>query len=126
MVIRRGEIWWADLDDPRGSEPGYRRPILSEPGYRRPILIVSSDRVNLSGLQTVIAVAISSRIDRVPTRHHLPLPARVTGLPHDSVAFIASVEQVNKDSLRDRNSILPRSLMSTVGKVLADVLDIDP
>lgn len=114
-MIRRGEIWWADLDDPRGSEPGYRRPVL----------IVSGDALNASGLRTVIAIAISSRTDRPLTRHHLPLAAHVSGLPRDSVAFVASLEQVNKEALRDRVSMLPRSLMATVGRMLADVLDLD-
>ncbi len=52
MVIRRGEIWWAMLPSPIGSEPGYRRPVL----------IVQSDDFNQSRIATVIAVVITSNI----------------------------------------------------------------
>ncbi|NIQ59110.1 MAG: type II toxin-antitoxin system PemK/MazF family toxin, partial [Gammaproteobacteria bacterium] len=48
MVVRRGEVWWAELDEPRGSEPGYRRPVL----------IVQADAFNRSRLRTVLAVVL--------------------------------------------------------------------
>ncbi len=50
MVIQRGEIWWATLPEPVGSEPGYRRPVL----------IVQSDDFNRSRIATVIGVVITS------------------------------------------------------------------
>ncbi|HDH03028.1 MAG TPA: type II toxin-antitoxin system PemK/MazF family toxin, partial [Actinobacteria bacterium] len=44
MVIRRGDVWWADLTDPAGSGPGFRRPVL----------VVQSDQFNRSAIGTVI------------------------------------------------------------------------
>ena len=52
MVIRRGEIWWATLPTPSGSEPGYRRPVL----------ILQSDEFNRSRIGTVIGVVLTSNI----------------------------------------------------------------
>ena len=52
MVIERREIWWADLEEPRGSEPGYRRPIL----------VVQADAFSRSRLRTVLAVVLSSNL----------------------------------------------------------------
>jgi mRNA interferase MazF len=53
MVIRRGEIWWASLPAPSGSEPGYRRPVL----------ILQSDDFNRSCIATVIGVVLTSNIN---------------------------------------------------------------
>ncbi|NEQ88707.1 MAG: type II toxin-antitoxin system PemK/MazF family toxin [Moorea sp. SIO2I5] len=46
----RGEIWWANLPDPKGFEPGYRRPVL----------IIQDDLFNQSPINTVIVVIITS------------------------------------------------------------------
>ncbi len=48
--MQRGEIWWATLREPFGSEPGFRRPVL----------IVQDDAFNRSRIQTVIAIAITT------------------------------------------------------------------
>ena len=50
MVIAQGEVWWAELGDPAGSEPGYRRPIV----------IVQGDAFNASSLRTVVCVVLTS------------------------------------------------------------------
>ena len=52
MVIKRGEIWWAELPDPIGSEPRYRRPLV----------IIQSNEFNDSNIGTVIAAVITSNI----------------------------------------------------------------
>ena len=52
MVIKRGEIWWAELPEPSGSEPGYRRPLV----------IIQSNEFNSSNISTVIAAIITSNI----------------------------------------------------------------
>jgi mRNA interferase MazF len=50
--MKRGERWWVSLPALKGSEPGYRRPVL----------IVQSDSFNQSAIQTVIAAAITSHL----------------------------------------------------------------
>ena len=86
MVVRRGEIWWASLDEPRGSEPGYRRPVV----------IVQSDDFNRSRIQTVIAVVISSNLNLARAPGNVFLQAQHTGLPRDSVANVSQLITVDK------------------------------
>ena len=51
-MIQRGEIWWADLPEPAGSEPGYRRPFA----------ILQADSFNQSRIQTVLGVTLTSNL----------------------------------------------------------------
>ena len=51
-MIQRGDIWWADLPEPIGSEPGYRRPFV----------IVQADAFNQSRIRTVLGVALTSNL----------------------------------------------------------------
>jgi mRNA interferase MazF len=84
--VRRGEIWWVSLDEPRGSEPGYRRPVV----------IVQSDDFNRSRIQTVIAAVISSNLNLARAPGNVFLRARNTGLPKDSVANVSQLITVDK------------------------------
>ncbi len=49
--MKRGEIWWASMGEPRGSEPGYRRPV-----------VVSTNEFNRSLIQTVIVSVVTSNL----------------------------------------------------------------
>jgi mRNA interferase MazF len=92
MVVRRGEIWWASLDEPRGSEPGYRRPVV----------IVQSDDFNRSRIQTVIAAVISSNLNLARAPGNVFLHAQHTGLPRDSVANVSQLITVDKNFLDEQ------------------------
>jgi mRNA interferase MazF len=91
MVIGRGEIWWASLPEPQGSEPGYRRPVV----------IIQSDRFNRSQINTVIAVTISSNLRLAQAPGNVLLPHRVSGLAKDSVANVSQVITVDKSFLSE-------------------------
>ena len=108
MVIRRGEIWWADLPEPVGSEPGYRRPVL----------VIQSDDFNRSRIATVIAVVITSNIRLAQAPGNVFLPARQTKLSQNSVANISQVLTVDKDFLTERVNMLPVYLFEQVEKGL--------
>jgi mRNA interferase MazF len=86
-VIRRGDVWWADLD----GAPGARS--------RRPVLVVSSDAFNRSQISTVVAVAVSSDLRLVDAPGNVPLPAAESGLPADSVINVADVITITKSDL---------------------------
>ena len=73
--IQRGEIWWADLPEPRRSEPAYRRPVL----------VVQADSFNRSRIQTVIVAVITGNTELADAPGNVLLPANSTGLPRDSV-----------------------------------------
>jgi mRNA interferase MazF len=89
VVIERGQVWWADLGEPDGSEAGHNRPVL----------IVQSDAFNRSRLQTVIAVVLSTNARLVDAPGNVWLPARTTGLPRDSVANVSQVITVDRTFL---------------------------
>ena len=90
-------MWWANLPDPVGSGPGYRRPVV----------IVQADPFNASRIRTVIVAAISSssRIKAAPG--NIQLPARNSGLPRDSVINVTQLLAVDKDLLLQRVGHLP-------------------
>lgn len=114
MVVARGEIWWADLDEPRGSEPGHRRPIL----------VVQADAFNRSRLRTVIGVALSTNSRLLDAPGNVLLPVGRTGLPRDSVANVSQILTLDKDYLVDRAGRIPMKLMARVATGMRLVLDL--
>ena len=95
--MRRGEIWWASLPAPRGSEPGYRRPIV----------VVQSDRFNESRIGTVIVAVLTSNLRLAAAPGNIRLDRNETGLPRDSVLNLSRVLTVDKSFLTERAGILP-------------------
>ena len=112
MVIERGEVWWADLGEPDGSEPGYRRPVV----------IVQSDAFNRSRLRTVIAVVLMTNVRLVEAPGNVLLPAKATGLPKDSVANVSQVITVDRDFLLEHAGRIRGQLLKDVDKGLRLVL----
>jgi mRNA interferase MazF len=90
--MERGEIWWATLAEPNGSEPGYRRPVL----------IIQSDDFNRSRIRTLIAVVLTSNVLLAAAPGNVMLRARATGLPKDSVANVSQMVTLDKEQLTDR------------------------
>src|SRR3972149_6243957 len=86
MVIERGEIWWASIPKPRGSGPGYSRPLL----------IVQSDDFNRSRISTVIAVVVTSNTQLAAAPGNVLLSRKSAGLPKESVANVSQLITVDK------------------------------
>ena len=86
-MIRRGDIWWAEVDQLPGSEG------------RRPVLIVSADAFNRSQIPSVCAVSISSDLRLVDAPGNVALPARESALPTSSVINVAELVTVPKSAL---------------------------
>jgi len=103
-VIRRGEIWWASLPAPSGSEPGYRRPIL----------VLQSDDFNRSRIATVIGIILTSNIKLAPVPGNVLLPGQRTGLPKDSVANVSQIITIDKSFLTERVGLLADNLLKQV------------
>ena len=112
MVIERGEVWWADLDEPTGSEPGYRRPIL----------VVQSDAFNRSRLQTTIAVVLTSNLRLIDAPGNVLVPKHQSGLPRDSVANVSQVVTLDRDVLTERAGKLAPRVLAAVDAGLKLVL----
>jgi mRNA interferase MazF len=112
--VKRGEIWWADLDEPRASEPGGRRPVL----------IVQDDLLTGSRLATVMVVPLTTNLVRARAMGNVLLGSGDSGLPKDSVALVCQVLTVDKDFLTELVGALPRRAMQAVDLGLRLALDL--
>ncbi len=99
MVISQGEIWWADLPLPKGSGPGFRRPVV----------VVQSDSLNRSSIATVIGVPLTSNLKWALAPGNVHLSARLTGLPKNSVANVSQIVTIDKDLMTERAGRLSRA-----------------
>ncbi len=114
MVIRRGEIYWVDLGQPRGSRPARMRPVL----------VVQSDPYNASRLATVLAVVVTSNTALAAMPGNVFLPSASTGLPRDSVVNVTAMVTLDKDDLEDPVGDVPAPLMREVDEGLRRVLSL--
>jgi mRNA interferase MazF len=113
-VIQRGEIWWATLPEPLGSEPGYRRPVI----------VVQSNDFNRSRIATVIAVVVTSNIKLAHAPGNVFLSCKVTGLPRDSVANVSQVITIDKGFLTEAVGSIPQGLLKQIEDGLRLVLEL--
>ncbi len=104
MVIRRGEIWWADLDEPQGSEPGFRGPLL----------IVQADAFNQSRIPTTIGVVLTSNLRLLDAPGNVLLAKRASGLAKDSVANVSQIVTVDQAVLSERAGRISGDLLAAV------------
>jgi mRNA interferase MazF len=104
MVISQGEIWWADLPEPVGSGPGYRRPVV----------VVQGEAFNRSRIATVVCVPLTSNIEWADAPGNVLLPARSTGLPRDSVANVSQLVTLDRAILAERAGRLSRKQLDLV------------
>ena len=103
-MISQGEVWWADLADPAGSEPGYRRPVV----------VVQCDSFNRSRLATVVCVALTSNLRWADAPGNVLLTAASTGLPKDSVANVSQIVTLDRASLIERSGVLSDQKLESV------------
>ncbi|HEY2115504.1 MAG TPA: type II toxin-antitoxin system PemK/MazF family toxin, partial [Candidatus Angelobacter sp.] len=79
--MTRGEIWWADLPNLRGSEPGFRRPVL----------VIQANSFNQSEIRTVIVAVLTGNLRLAEAPGNVLLPARISGLPRDSAVNVSQL-----------------------------------
>lgn len=91
MRVRRGDIWFADLGEPIGSEPGYVRPVL----------VVQDNRFTDSNLATVVVIALTSRLGYGRYPGNVALSAKESGLEKDSVINVTQIVTVDKAQLTE-------------------------
>lgn len=104
MVIAQGEIWWADLPDPTGSGPGFRRPVI----------VVQGDALNRSHIATAVCVPLTSNLKWADAPGNVYLPARLTGLPKDSVANVSQIISLDRELLTERAGKLSRAKIDLI------------
>lgn len=89
MVIHQGEIYWVELDEPTGSEPGYSHPHI----------IVQNNVFNASKINTVIVCALTSNIKRAQAPGNVLLEQGEGDLPKQSVVLVSQIFTVDKSQL---------------------------
>jgi mRNA interferase MazF len=104
MVISQGEVWWADLDEPVGSAPGFRRPVV----------VVQSDSFNRSRIATVVCVPLTSNLHWADAPGNVLLTAAVSRLPKDSVANVSQPLTVDRGLLTELVGKLPDSKLELI------------
>ena len=106
-MIKRGELYYADLSPVVGSEQGGVRPVL----------VVQNDVGNKHS-PTVIAAAVTSKLDKARLPTHIELSKESFGLTHDSVVLLEQIRTLDKRRLKERIGSLPPNLMKRVDLAL--------
>ena len=107
MTIKRGELYYADLSPVVGSEQGGVRPVL----------VVQNDVGNKYS-PTVIAAAVTSKINKAKLPTHIELPSNSYGLAKDSVILLEQIRTLDKRRLKERIGELSESTMTRVDRAI--------
>jgi len=112
--MQRGEVWWADLNDPHASEPGFRRPVA----------IVQADAFNRSRIQTIVCVVLTSNLRLADAPGNVVIPKSESGLPKDSVANVSQIVTIDRSSLTERAGKLKSRLRERIDRGIRLVLEL--
>ena len=107
MTSKRGELYYADLSPVVGSEQGGVRPVL----------VVQNDVGNKYS-PTVIAAAVTSKINKAKLPTHIELPSSSYGLQRDSVILLEQIRTLDKRRLKERIGELNEITMNQVDKAI--------
>src|SRR5215204_1400441 len=114
MVIERGQIWWADLGEPRGSSPGFERPVL----------VVQSDFFNQTNINTVVVAIITTTLRLSEMPGNVLISPKASGLSDESVVNVTQLFTVDKDALYAFVGTLSERKMEQIEKGLRLVLSL--
>lgn len=103
-MISQGDVWWADLGEPIGSAPGFRRPVI----------VVQGDSFNRSAIKTVVVVPVTSTLRWADAPGNVRLTARVTGLEREGVANVSQIVTIDRTVLSERTGRLPRPKLDLI------------
>ncbi|RLB35631.1 MAG: type II toxin-antitoxin system PemK/MazF family toxin [Deltaproteobacteria bacterium] len=98
MVIAQGDLFWADLSPPRGSEPGTRRPVV----------VVQRDSINRSKFRTVLVVPLTRQTRYANIPGNVLLPKETANLPASSLARCTHLMVLDKGRVGNKIGTLPR------------------
>ena len=110
----RGEIWWADLGIPFGSEPGFKRPVV----------IIQDDSFNNSKINTVIVASITTNLNLSDAPGNVLIEKEESGLSKNGVINISQISTIDKKRLTEKVCVLSQSSISEMDYGLKLVLNI--
>ena len=114
MLVRRGDIYYADL-----------RPVVgSEQGGVRPVLVIQNDAGNRHS-PTVIVTAITSRMNKAKLPTHVEVSAERYGIVKDSVILLEQVRTIDKSRLREKICHLESDIQRKIDRALLISLSLD-
>ncbi len=90
--MTRGDVWWADLGEPRGSEAAFQRPVV----------VIQADTFNRSRIRTVTVAILTSNLLLAQAPGNVLIKKRATGLRVDSVVNVASLVTLDRNALEER------------------------
>jgi mRNA interferase MazF len=111
-VVNQGDVYWIDLGDPQGSEPGYRRPYV----------VIQNNTYNHSAIHTTIVCALTSNTRRAQVPGNVLLREGEAGLPKPSVVVVTQVFTVDKRDLAEQIGTLSASRVRQILQGLGEVL----
>ena len=91
-MISQGDVWWAELPEPAGSGPGFRRPVV----------VVQGNHLNRSRIATVVCVPLTSNLVWAGAPGNTLVPAKASGLPRESVANASQIITIDRSFLAER------------------------
>ncbi|MEN8150674.1 MAG: type II toxin-antitoxin system PemK/MazF family toxin [Planctomycetota bacterium] len=103
-MIRQGDVRWAELPDPTGSGPGFRRPVV----------VVQGDAFNQSRIPTTVCVTITSNLSLAAAPGNVPLAPDESGLDRDSVANVSQVVTLDRSDVSEREGVMPADLLERI------------
>ncbi len=112
--MRRGDIWWADLPNPIGAAPSYRRPVL----------LVQADAFTSSRIATVVAIVITSNLRLAAAPGNVLLPTAESGLHKDSVVNVSQIVILDKQTLDEQIGHVTARTLELVENGMRLVLDL--
>jgi mRNA interferase MazF len=108
MVIKQGDIYWVELAEPTGSEPGYSYPHV----------VIQNNVFNASRINTTIVCALSSNLKRAQSPGNVLLEPSEGNLPKQSVVVVSQVFTIDKTRLGEYIGVLS---MRRVNQILAGI-----
>jgi mRNA interferase MazF len=92
VEVAQADVWWAELPEPAGSGPGFRRPVV----------VVQGNHLNRSRIATVVCVPLTSNVVWARAPGNTLLTKKATGLPKDSVANVSQIMTLDRSFLAER------------------------
>ena len=113
MVINQGDIYWIEIDEPNGSEPGYKHPHV----------VVQNNLFNRSQIRTVLVCPLTTNLKRASAPGNVLLDTKESNLPKQSVVNVTQVFTVDKSHLDEYVGSLSPKRMTEILNGIKLVLD---
>ncbi len=104
MEVRQGDIFWIDLDEPSGSEPGFTRPVV----------VIQNNVFNQSSLHTLLVTALTTNLERGKAAGNVLLNKGEAQLPKASVVVVSQTATIDRSLLREKIGTLSKSRIDQV------------